>query len=461
MTDRFRYDLTNNVHKVGHIGRLMTAQIIPVRAGESLSISLDAILRLAATRKEIVSECIWEAFGFFVPHRHLYGSDTWKDLLKEGVDAVNPLITINTGVAIDPLVASAPYLCINNTGLELPLHTVAGYNFIYQRYFAVPNTNTNGTDAQGGFENLDYFPAPGDADEENLRLYGKLCARLPHILNGATPVDNGTTADGDALDLEYDGADTLVPVVVSDFDIRDLADIQSRLRSETEKHLFGAFYHDLMDRKFGTKVTRDADQMPELLFHEQIAVSGHDVNGTDDARLGTFVGKTIGRVGFSMPRKAFNEHGQVWIMVLCRYPLIHCFEKHPITHGNGASFSYDELIAEAERVAAIAPIPFVPTKYIDNELAYTPTFDLREAFGQHYRWHPNSVHQRFADIPGYPFIKTPINDNPMQFYYHANEDYSDTFQDSQMEHWQLHGQMIIDKFTDLPGPLSSFFFKGQ
>lgn len=444
---RNTYNLSSIRHPCGHIGRLQTLITIPVEAGASLQLAIDGVIRLAPTRKEIVSECQLDICGFFVPHRHVYGDD-WTNFLLGGVDNT---VTFPAGVTVNPAANNAAYLNINTAGATLPQHTVQGYNRIFQRYFAVPNTNSNGGDNQSGFEDLDYYPNDIDTPHDNFRLYGKLAARLPHILNGATGLAVG--ASGRVIDLT--DADSEVPSV-TEFDIRTLAEIKSRYKSEVDNAYFSQWYTDLLDEKWGTGVNTDADQRPEYLFRETMFLSGEDVNGTDDATLGSYVGKTLERIQANMGRKIFMEHGVVWIMMLPRFPLIHTDEVHPLMVTNPTLSLYDYFAAEPERYKALSPIQFNPATYLTLPTTYVPNNSYVEPYGQHYRYQTNWVHPNFKAIPGYPFTQfNPTDISP--WYYYIDEEYTDTFQTSQLGQWQGHIRIKCAKFSRTPGPLSSIY----
>lgn len=449
---RNTYNLSNLIHAAGHIGRLQTLQIIPCVAGESVQFDLEGIFRLAPTRKEIVSECQIDVCGFYVPHRHIYGDD-WVSWLNEGPDST---VAFPAGVAIPPEVNNAVYLCINNSNPTIPLHTIEGYNRIFQRYFAVPNTGATGQDDQTFFTDLDYYPLTVNDNHNRYRYYGKTAARLPHILNGMTPVDNDITAAGFTLDLNADDATVTDLPGDASFDIRDLKLIQSRFQSETETTYFAAWYNDLLQTKWGTTVNIDADQRPEFLFRETMYVSGQDVNGTDDATLGSYIGKTLAPIQMRMRRKVFMEHGMLWIMALPRYPLVHCDEVHPILQQQFGGANYDYITADPVRYKALQPIPFTPARYLSNSPVFTPSATLMEPYGQHYRYQTNRVHPHFRDIPGYPFAKfNPATEDT--WYYYADNEYFDTFQTTQLAQWQMHLRMKCEKFSNVPGPLSSIF----
>ena len=89
MPNRYLYDLTHEVFSCGKVGRLMTLSKIPIVAGDSVSVNMQGNVQMAPLQKQLVTNARFDLFAFFVPHRHVYGTD-WIDFIKEGVDeAVN------------------------------------------------------------------------------------------------------------------------------------------------------------------------------------------------------------------------------------------------------------------------------------------------------------------------------------------------------------------------------------
>ncbi|TWW07934.1 hypothetical protein E3A20_29380 [Planctomyces bekefii] len=180
---RTLYDLSHLSHIAGQIGRLQSVSIIPIEAGASLELHLDGIARLAPTRKEIVSECQVDICAFYVPLRHTYGQD-FITYLKSARNALAPALA---GLSIPATGRKAPYLGLNTFGTEINRALVNGYNRIWGMYYAVKSYPYNNDNAVPN-DQWDFFPSANTELDENCRKYGRLCARLPHILNGGNTV---------------------------------------------------------------------------------------------------------------------------------------------------------------------------------------------------------------------------------------------------------------------------------
>lgn len=452
---RNTHDLSHIIHVAGHIGRLQTLCVIPVIAGDSLSLNLNGIFRLAPTRKEIVSECMIDICAFFVPHRHVYPIE-WPKVVAEGLQNVSGL---TAGPSADVGSRDPFYLGVKTVGAIVNKFLVYGYNEIYRRYFAVPTTNQNGTFV---FTNTTFYPNGSTVgiheDFINTRKYGMRAARLPHILNGAILV-NQTNAGGFNRNQTIADYGVQIPqdtpsAGIALLDIRDLKAIQSRYRSTQEQNWFAQFYNDVIRKKWNTgALNTDADPRPTYLGRDTHFVSGTDVNGTDDATLGTYVGKTLDRVQFNMPRRYMPEHGCVWVMMLPRFPLIHTDEQHPTLVNSGIDLKIlqgDPKVWEGEK-----PIAFNPGNWMAGGSIYTPNIQAaQQPYGQELRYQPNRVHPVFKQIPGYPFT-TWDTATPYDWYYYKNNEFGDVFQTSQIGQWQSHIRAQITKQSVIPGASGS------
>lgn len=449
--NRNAYNLSHLSHTAGHIGRLQSISIIPIEAGASLEVNIDGIARLAPNRKEIVSECQVDICAFFVPHRIVYGQQ-WIDFINAGPDEAATF----TGIAIAGPYRNPEYLTLPTCPATLNRSLLNGYNRIYHNFYAVPSFSITPDAGATLVTDYDWYPTT-EAGAANTRKYGRLCARLPHVLNGGNQVEN-TSVGWEAQDLE--AVDRQVPVTAGVFDLTDLAQIQSRYKSESQSAWFAHFYQDVMREKFGSKLGKDVDPrnlMPEMLGRSTSFMSGTDIDGTDDATMGTFQGKTLDRVRFNMPRKFFGEHGNIYILALLRYPLVQVNEVHPLHQDS--NFTYDYIVADPERWANLPPQGFSPGSWLagGSNLPVIPGWqDIQEPYGQWYRFQNNRVHSNFATIPGYPFSNNN-SATPVDWFYHSDEEYKRTFQTTQIGQWQIQAAVKATKFSNTPGVTSSIF----
>lgn len=449
------YNLGHLAHLAGHIGRIQTISVTPVIPGDSIKATIDGIMRLAPTRKEVVSECQVDICAFYVKHRHVLGNQEWVDFLRSTPQTANPF----TGVAVAADYRDPFYLGIKQCGATVNKALLRGYNFIYARYFMVPASLQNGEGTYSISESnngLDYYPT-NEGFAKNYRRFGALAARLPHILNGA----NILNALGTGFQMsQFDANDW--GVLINDttpnvglLDIRDLAKIQARFKTVTKGNWYAQFYNDVLQERYHTKgVNTDADKRPDYLGRVTINLSGHDVDGTADATLGSFIGKTLGRLHFNMNRRFFPEHGNLWLMMVPRFPLVHTKEQHPLL--TNPTPNGQLLAADPALVAKMPPVNYDPAQWLAGGSVFTPSGNIVQPYGQEYRYQTHRVHPVFEQIPGYPFSQWDST-QPWDWYYYRNNEYADTFQTSQVAQWQAHLRVDMTRYSSLPSIESSIF----
>ncbi len=420
MAHRSPIDLSHFSFNKGEIGHLQTLACVPVYAGDSLSVSIEGIWRLSPLRRNLVVDCQIDMFAFFVPHRHIYGEE-WIKFIKDGKNAA----TVFPGVT---LLANASFHSTEYLAADVvPLWVVAGYNRIWNRYFRSPTDDASLRDD-------DYMPTGGDENDN-----GHRCGYLPQPWS--TGVIEGVLED-----------EREVPVVADTFDIVDLNRVQAEYRTEVDREYFGERYNDLLNTVWGSTVNTDADERPTLCGHSKWWLSGYDVDGTGDATLGTYSGKSAGIGSFSLKRKFFSEHGALWIMCLPRFPTIHTEERH-FLHKT-VDPTYLEIGGDPALVAAEPPIDILQEDYF-RTLGAVGVLGVHP-YGQWYRYHPNHVHRRYADLDGFTFIDSAIT-APVRAHYHVMNEYDEVFQTTQLGHWQNHARIDIKGQRAVPGGRTSLY----
>ena len=182
-------------------------------------------------------------------------------------------------------------------------------------------------------------------------------------------------------------------------------------------------------------------------------MSGHDVDGTDQATLGSFVGKANGGVRFYMPRKHFAEHGAVWIMALVRPEHIHQNEAHPLTK---VAETYLNTVADPAQWETREPVAVNPFDW--TSLTVTPSISNQfyAPFGNQYRMHNNRIHPDMAATSGYPWSNV-VDTTLTGHVYHSDNDYAACFTSVQFGHWQMAVEINCDAWRRIPKPEASIF----
>lgn len=419
MQKRWPVDLSHFAFSCGDIGKLQTLACVPVVGGDSLQMGIEGVFRLSPLRRNLVVDCNVEIFTFFQPHRHIYEAD-WITFIKDGMSE-------SVTFADLPTVLEGNYLGCHYAALEdVPLWVVDGYNNIFNRYFRSPSdVDERTTFPTGARENL----------------FGLRCGHLPvpwstSVLDGVATSERAVSTVGDT------------------FDLADLNTIKASYRTEVDRQYFGKRYSDIMKTGFGAGVNTDADQRPTLLMRNQAWLSGYDVDGTDDASLGQYSGKSAAVVRGGIRRKFFAEHGALWIMALLRFPTIHVDER-PFLNTT-PNPSYLEFTGDAQVVGAEPPTACLLSDFFEGAAAT----DIGEnPFGQHYRYHPSLVHKNYKDLDGYSFLDIPV-DNRDKANYITSGEYNDVFQTDQLGQWQVASRIDIVANRVVPPSRGSLYAGG-
>jgi hypothetical protein len=415
---RWRYDLSHFSVQASIMGSLQTFSCIPVVAGDRVGIDLNAVFRLAPLRRQLVMDSMVDLFAFYVPHRHIYGQD-WQTFMLQGQKET---VTFDTATA--SLIAG--YLGAPGVSGTLPKWMVAGYAQIWNRYFRVPTDDTS------------IISETTAITTEQERVYGKQCARPKSIWS--TGVVN-----------EISSSDREVTVSGGVFDILDLERVKATYGTEVERQWFGQRYTDILDEAFGSRVNTDADERPTLLSRKTTWLSGYDVDGTSDASLGTYSGKSIGMASLNVPRRFFPEHGAIWIMGLVRFPVVHEDEIHYLMKRSQPT--YKEITADPMLWENEPPTSHEVSDFFQSGAAV----NIGEfPYGQWYRYHPSIVNTQLTQLTGYSFLSVTPGTADQARYCQLDE-YATVFQSTPFGHWIGTARLDVDAIRVVPGPKSSMF----
>jgi len=430
------YDLSHYVGQVGQIGRLTTLSAIPVLPGDSIGYNFTGGFRLSPLRRAISIDTRVDIASFFVPHRHAYGQE-WIDFIKQGAN--NPELLLSSNFTTADVNTNLGYIPLS-TGATPNNILPHGYAAIYNNYYRVPNADDPDSDL------MDPTVIPTDT---KIRDFGMNAARLPTMLT------TGSATDTDAAN--YD-----VPVdPTTGMSLFEIAQVKQTLKSSIQRDWFTERYRDLLSMVWDTnqQVSTDADQRPTLLKKQETWLSGYDVDGTDDATLGSYTGKSQGLINYNLPSKYFNEHGTLFTMALVRFPPIFNTERNPV-FGSWSDFpqNYDHLAGDPNVFSARRPVDYLATNYISYAGLESGTLGY-QPFGQWYRSCPNFTHPLFRTLPGYPFID--LFDAPAgwgaRFFNYENSDAYDMFQSMELAHWNVISKMTVQAKRNITPATDSIF----
>ncbi len=515
---RTNHDLGHFVATAGKLGRVQTLTTINVVAGDTMSIDADIALRFTPLRLPMVLDAKVDIYACYVKHRNVYG-ETWVQMIEEGVNGTTtlPSYTIDN-VASFPL----EYLAGNGRQTSIPKHYIDGYNMCWNEFNRIPNVtekypndyvigaewsptgyhaadgydsgNQNGTITEKDFaeflkdkhgwtdarlqskgfrgtkstvdavsndilalfsyhELIGYNPSNFMPKmQANEREFGRRVARLPKDWNSALPTYNYNSKDFGQVDIAN-----------NKFDLLDVAQARVSIASEIERDWFTNRYRDFISNTFGAGgVSIDADDRPELLFHDSGYMSGYEIDSTDGT--GETSGKSATMLNVKMPPKFFNEHGMLWLFCIVRFPSIVSQHKHYLCRDNldYKTISGDPVVMNNE--------PPVEYSVSDVFSGITDTNNLSmklgvRSFGDWFRWQPDAIHNRFHDFQifadaenqGYPFLNANLIDwtTQAEIAYDATENdnqdvYDSYFTGYRLGHWNAISRVNVNAKRIIP-----------
>lgn len=426
------------------IGNLQTLATIPVIAGDSMSVRMRTVARLSPLLRYAVLEPEFNLYAFFVPHRHVY--DNWKEYIMAGADDSETLASVIPGDEISSIGMIAP------AAKAIPLHMSAGYAQIWNRYFRRPSADiSQGGRGQLNGLNDDWISETGLPT--SWLKYGMPCTLPKTFWN--TGVKNEIEEDDYTVPEESAGG----------IDVRKLEQKRARYGTQIARQFFAqesaARYKDFLALAFGKgsgKINVDADERPTLLMMSDGHVRSHDVDGTGDENLGTFMGKGAAQFEFGFPRRFFPEHGYIWILALARFPLCVVGESHYLNRK--VNPSYMEFTADPKLAAAEPPVSaheYFDEIFISPNNAFTGTIP---SLNYHRELPVAYVHPDFADagVNGFPFLEdSQILASDAALHYYRDTQYNDMFQTEQLGQMQAHSNIRVDVKSIVPPAKSSIF----
>lgn len=426
--ERALIDLTHFVYSSGSIGKLKVLDTVPVIAGDSFQLDLVGAFRLSPFRRGLSVDCCVDVFTFYIPYRHVYGSE-FVDLMKAGIPktglgAILSAESVKTGdPAIHPeQVTSFLGTHFNTTDNVLP-------KFYYQSYLRIFNH---------------YFKNPYEAD----------------VATPLTSLDIPTLKDGfSCAHLESSWTKPLNPNVsttstFSDIptnngiDIIGLDAAYGKLHTQQERDNFMLRYRDVISG-FGGSTTFDADQRPRLMMHDTFWGSGYDTDGTTQETLGQFSGRVQQPFSYQVPRFFVPEHGVIMTLMLPRFPATHFNEYHYFVGSGG--LDYNKLACDPAIVGNSPPVSYNMNDQIQNA---SETYKYFMPHSQWYRYHPSFVDFRYRELQGFPFATIiPTDDNTHTKVVHTQ--YDQCFQTTQLGHWNVQTKFNCSVLRRIPNARDS------
>ncbi len=430
---RERFNLGHYSFNAGRIGQLQTLSVIPVVGGDSITMKLANLMRLSPLRRSLTVDAQVDYFAFYVPHRHIFGTD-WTDMLEEGIDSAVSLSTTA------PVGTSYLGQVLDTGATATSAWLSTAYIRIWNRYFRFLKLTP---EIQDAYVNVGFPTGHSAANSRidggmNQKFYGYSCCRLKR------PWNTGIISDLVDADRDVPSATVL--------DITELKQIKMSYKSKVERDRWATRYNDVMRQSYGSGVNIDADERPELIMRNTVPLSGYDINGTGDASLGTHSGKSLGNQKFGFRRKFIPEHGSIWVMALVRFPTIASREQ--IRQATGVK-DFDSLAADFDTTSAKRPFASNLDDWMTSPAGATAIGEI--PFGEEYRHQPNYVHFDYESLQGFPFLSPGVLNTHTKCVYHSGADYDSIFQTTSLAHWQSQASIQVEALRHYPSSRTSIY----
>lgn len=422
--ERTPHDLSHFCYNTGALGRLKTLSFTNVLPGDSIELDLVGSFRLSPLLRGLTVDASCDVFTFYMPYRFVYGDD-WEKFLRNGIKGGTDLPFDSAPSASDSGTAwsaNLGYLGIRNTPtLNVPKWLHSTYLAIFNNYFKYPSD----PDVAKTIKDLSHQ----ERDD------GFACAYLKTMWSAPLPDDTKTSHD-----METGSAS---------LDLFALNKATANLFTEQERDLFMVRYRDIIE-SFGGHASIEVDKRPKLLMRTNFWASGYDVDGTGQAVMGQFSGRTQQTFRHQVPRFFCPEHGVIFTLFLSRFPTIHEYEREYLA---GIASPDYQTIAGDPTITSNYPAQEVPI----NSLFCNTSNDgvkLKLAHGQWYRYHSSYVDQRYNNVKGFPFYyKIPTTSADVR--YINPSDFDPMFQTTQLGHWNLQAKFNETVYRRLPNARDS------
>ena len=366
---RQRYDLSHKVMQALKIGRLQTVARIPTVPGDSLSLSVNAFIRLNQLRRPVPFDLRCDLFAFWLPLRWTYTA--LKEMITTGDNPATSFTTatMEEGVRACSLLANGLVLS------QLPRHIRDDYIRIWNHYFRNPSD-----------PELTYVDATYGATQTDNEWYGLPCGAMktmPTALRyNYDPLQDHliSTADMPASEGHYE------------IDVRQVPQQLAKWREEMFREWTGKRFEEVHENLWGVAPPSDAAQVPISLGRSERWFSSTDVNGTAGDDLGKVVGKSVTAARLRCPRKFFREHGTLWAFMLIRPHPVFASERH-----------YLDDVEHMRQYSALASTPEgavqLPVELTFADLFWDGDASVKAGWcpnNQWYRTHPSYAHYQLS-----------------------------------------------------------------
>lgn len=423
---RIPVDMSSFSINCGKIGLLQTLAVRNVLPGDSIAGDIQVKMDMSPRRRPGNLDLKVDLFAFWEPSRHIYGNTDWLAFVKAGLDESTTFGTLTQSAYWENHCCGTHV----NAGDAVRKDLYGIYARIWNYYFKdqAASSDMNDSDIASW---ADYR-----------QFYGQLCCFDKRWWNTG-------------LVTSVVDADKNVSAAGNEVDLTEFAQQIGLYKSKLKRSWFARRYKDVMKELYGSIVSHETEQRPELIAHSVNYLSGRNIPGSDDANLGTVAGVTGGDVSLRFPPKFFNEHGLLFIVCLVRIPRAPVYwEMDHLMLPAQAEPDYKKWCAEYDLMQNEPPVDM-----LDGDVWYKS--GAANSLGQkHYGyWHyeyANFIHPNFIIVGGSEFLNYTFSDDEMAKY-HTLTMYDDLFTTTKLAHWQAKANIGLEAKRLLPDPRSSIF----
>jgi hypothetical protein len=351
------------VIKTGKIGRVNVLRQQIIAPGERIDTRITGRCMLEDLRERETLRINAHIATFITPIRWL--DTNWVNYVKEGPDTATSLTTETTN-----------NLGKFGIGSQAAAGTVTFPSFFKKAALRVYN---------------EWYKWPEDADVTTWNEDGEIAVPLQHTWSraryDATPDDTGDYTVGSA----------------TNFDVRDLANIQARFRSAMERDVLSYNrYIEIHKEMFDADGTREADQVPIMVDQQSLSVNPRELPAQDAAGLGEWSSIYDFNIDHSIRGISAPEHCVLTYVLVNRFtPIIE--SRNP--HANG-HFDWATMVCDPEILRNSKPVD-VQLRDVSTDAATTSLGYLHAGWQWRSQW--DVVGKRIDLANSFPMMDTPTS----------------------------------------------------
>lgn len=303
--------------KTGKIGRVICLRQQLMMPGEKMNVRLKGQVRLESLRERDSMRINAHLGAFMTPLRWVWSD--FPQYLKEGPDTV---VTPPTNASVGSW---------EKLGIGSYISPGAGtyYKFFEDAYLRCVN---------------EWYKWPESADW----VFGDMGD------HGVPAVPLAKTWTRCRFDATPDASADYTVLAATDFDVRDLAEVQAKFRSAMKRDVLSFNrWMELIQETYKGDGSREVDQVPIMLDQVEVGVNPREMPASDGASLGQWQSLFDFGVDHSIKGIVAPEHCIVTYLLTVRFAST-MEGIHPLA---GAYLDWHELTADPEYLASAKPVP--------------------------------------------------------------------------------------------------------